>query len=414
MRVFHLTWVAFFVCFFAWFASAPLMPLIAAEFALTPAEVANIGIAAVAVTILVRLLVGPLCDRFGPRRVYAGLMAVGAIPVLLLPLAHDYLTLLLCRLGIGAVGASFVITQYHTSVMFAPNVVGTANATTAGWGNAGAGAAQLLVPLLMAGALLAGAGESTAWRLALVVPGIAMLVMAWVYWRFVQDCPEGDFLELRRRGARPVSGGKGGWASFCKACGNYRVWMLFVVYGACFGVEVFIHNIAAIHFVTTFDLTLTEAGLAAGSFGLLALFARALGGWLSDRLALRGRQHRRVTLLFLLVLGEGVGLVWFAQSTALTPALVAMLAFGLCTHMACGATYALVPFIDPRALGGVAGIVGAGGNVGAVAAGLLMRGVGDVATTLLVLGGVVMAASLCALAVRFGHRPHPAVEAVAS
>jgi len=220
MRVFHLTWVAFFVCFFAWFASAPLMPLIAAEFALTPAEVANIGIAAVAVTILVRLIVGPLCDRFGPRRVYAGLMAAGAIPVLLLPLAHDYLTLLLCRLGIGAVGASFVITQYHTSVMFAPNVVGTANATTAGWGNAGAGAAQLLVPLLMAGALLAGAGESTAWRLALVVPGIAMLVMAWVYWRFVQDCPEGDFLELRRRGVRPASGGKGGWASFRTACRN--------------------------------------------------------------------------------------------------------------------------------------------------------------------------------------------------
>ncbi len=46
------------------------------------------------------------------------------------------------RLLIGAIGASFVITQYHTSIMFAPNVVGTANATTAGWGDAGGGATQ--------------------------------------------------------------------------------------------------------------------------------------------------------------------------------------------------------------------------------------------------------------------------------
>ena len=28
--------------------------------------------------------------------------------------------------------------------------------------------------------------------------------------------------------------------------------------------------------------------MAAGSFGLLALFARALGGWLSDKVAARG------------------------------------------------------------------------------------------------------------------------------
>jgi NNP family nitrate/nitrite transporter-like MFS transporter len=42
--------------------------------------------------------------------------------------AQNYETFLFFRLLIGAVGASFVITQYHTSVMFAPNVVGTANA----------------------------------------------------------------------------------------------------------------------------------------------------------------------------------------------------------------------------------------------------------------------------------------------
>ena len=59
MRAFHITWMAFFVCFFAWFAAAPLMPLIKAEFGLTKDQIANINIASVAVTILVRLIVGP-------------------------------------------------------------------------------------------------------------------------------------------------------------------------------------------------------------------------------------------------------------------------------------------------------------------------------------------------------------------
>ena len=137
MRAFHLTWVAFFICFFAWFACAPLMPVIKGEFGLSVAQIANINIAAVAITILVRLVVGPMCDRYGPRKTYTSLLAFGAIPVLGVAFAQSYETFLLARLGIGAVGASFVITQYHTSVMFAPNVVGTANAAAAGWGNAG-------------------------------------------------------------------------------------------------------------------------------------------------------------------------------------------------------------------------------------------------------------------------------------
>ena len=53
MRAFHMSWLAFFICFFAWFACAPLMPVIAGEFHLTKDQIANINIAAVAITILV-------------------------------------------------------------------------------------------------------------------------------------------------------------------------------------------------------------------------------------------------------------------------------------------------------------------------------------------------------------------------
>lgn len=410
MRAFHLTWMAFFVCFFAWFACAPLMPLIKREFGLSVDQVANINIAAVAVTILVRLVIGPMCDRYGPRKVYSGLLLLGALPVLGAALSTGYESFLWCRLAIGAIGASFVITQYHTSVMFAPNVVGTANATSAGWGNAGAGAAQALIPLLVAAAIAIGVGEASAWRVALVVPGIAMPVMAWFYWRYTQDCPQGNFADLRARGIEIDGGKKGGWASFRAACANYRVWMLFVTYAACFGVEVFIHNIAAIYYVDHFQLSLKAAGIAAGSFGLLALFARALGGWISDKVAARRGLDIRSTLLFVLIAGEGIGLYWFAHAESVALAVVAMLIFGLFTHMACGATYALVPFIDRKALGGVAGVIGAGGNVGAVAAGFLMKGLGGVQQTLSMLGLLVALSALCALAVRFSPE-HKAREA---
>ena len=402
MRAFHLTWMAFFVCFFAWFACAPLMPVLKGEFGLTPDQIANINIAAVAVTILVRLAIGPLCDRFGPRRAYTGLLALGAIPVLGVAMAQSYEAFLFFRLLIGAVGASFVITQYHTSVMFAPNVVGTANAAAAGWGNAGGGAAQALMPLLLGGVLMLGVSHTMGWRLALLVPGVLMLIMAVLYWRYTQDCPQGDFKDLRARGIAIDSGKKGGWASFVAAAANYRVWMLFITYGACFGVEIFIHNVAATYYVDHFGLSLSSAGLAAASFGLLALFARALGGWLSDKAALRRGLDARSMLLFVLILGEGLGLLWFAQAHSVVAAVVAMLGFGLFTHMACGATYALVPFIDRKALGGVAGIIGAGGNVGAVAAGFLMKGLGgNLQQTLTVLGAAAIVSALCAIAVRF-------------
>jgi len=403
MRAFHLTWVAFFICFFAWFACAPLMPVIKGEFGLSVAQIANINIAAVAITILVRLVVGPMCDRFGPRKTYTGLLALGAIPVLGVAFAQSYETFLLARLGIGAVGASFVITQYHTSVMFAPKVVGTANAAAAGWGNSGGGAAQAAMPLLLAALVMAGVSETLGWRIALIVPGIAMLVMAVLYWRYTQDCPAGNFSELRAAGIPFQGGGKGAWASFKAACRNHRAWLLFVTYGACFGIEIFIHNIAAIYYVDHYGLSLKAAGLAAGSFGLLALFARALGGWLSDRCAARGDLNSRVTVLFVLMVGEGLGLLLFANADGVAFALLAMLCFGLFTHMACGATYALVPFVAPTALGGVAGIVGAGGNVGAVLAGFLMKGTGDVRQTLMILGGLVVVASLCALGARFSN-----------
>src|SRR5262249_29514011 len=148
MRAFHMTWVAFFLCVFAWFGIAPLMAVVRAEMGLTRDQVGWCVIGSVAITVVARGAVGWLCDRFGPRLCYTWLLILGSLPVMGIGLAHSFESFLLFRVLIGAIGASFVITQYHTSVMFAPNCVGTANATAAGWGNLGGGVTQVVMPLV--------------------------------------------------------------------------------------------------------------------------------------------------------------------------------------------------------------------------------------------------------------------------
>ena len=151
MRAFHLTWFAFFLAFFGWFGIAPLMVLVREDLLLTKAQIGNTIIASVAITVVARLAIGWLCDRIGPRIAYSGLLIFRSIPVMCIGMAQSYETFLLFRLAIGVIGASFVITQYHTSVIFSSNVVGTANATTAGWGNLGGGVTQMVMPLVLAG-----------------------------------------------------------------------------------------------------------------------------------------------------------------------------------------------------------------------------------------------------------------------
>jgi MFS transporter, NNP family, nitrate/nitrite transporter len=394
MRAFHMTWIAFFLCFFGWFGLAPLMPLIREDLQLTPAQVANAAIGSVAGTIFARLLVGYLCDKYGPRRMYSALLALGALPIMGVGLAHDYTTFLVCRVLIGLVGASFVITQYHTSAMFAPNVVGTANATTAGWGNLGGGVTQMVMPIVVMGLVGLGIAQGEAWRYAMIVPGGLMLVMSVLYLRYTQDSPES-------KDAKAVTGKAKG--SLLEAARDARVWALFVGYGACFGVELMIHNIAASYFHDRFQLGLKEAGLLAGSFGVLAIFARSLGGYLGDRAGRRFGLDGRGRFLTAMLLLEGLGLIVFSRMDSLVPAAIALVSFGLFVHLAAGATYSVVPFIKPNGVGAVAGIVGAGGNVGAVMAGMLFRGnEQSTQTGLLWLGAAVLVSAALAALVRFG------------
>ena len=106
--------------------------------------IANAGVASVASTIFVRIALGTLLERFGPVNVQCGLMSFGAFWVAMAAAISAPWNYTLIRFFIGCAGATFVTNQFWCSLMFAPNVVGTANATAAGWGNLGGGVTQQL------------------------------------------------------------------------------------------------------------------------------------------------------------------------------------------------------------------------------------------------------------------------------
>jgi NNP family nitrate/nitrite transporter-like MFS transporter len=302
----------------------------------------------------------------GPRKTAVRLLLIGSIPVLLVGLARDYTTFLLFRLAIGIIGASFVVTQFHASTMFAPKIKGTANAITGGWGNLGGGVTNMVMPLIFSAIVGFGYTSHQAWRYAMIVPAIMMWVVAFLYHRYTKDTPAGNYSEIgRTRGARR----KTDWSGLA----DWRVLALTLAYAMCFGMEITFDNVASLHFVDNFHLSQHSAGFWAGLFGFMNIFARALGGIFSDRAGNRWGMRGKGTLLAIVLLLEGLGLVAFAHAPTFVIAIVFMLSFALFLKMANGAVYGIVPFINEENVGLISGVVGAGGNLGGMLFGFLFK-----------------------------------------
>ncbi|KAA1248152.1 MFS transporter [Aquimarina sp. RZ0] len=371
IRTFWITSIAFFLCFFAWFGIVPFMPDVVKDLGLTPDQKWNSIIVAVSGTVFARLIIGKLCDKYGPRICYTWLLTLGAIPVILLGFVQTPLQFIICRLFIGFIGASFVITQFHTSIMFAPNIVGTANATSAGWGNLGGGANRLGMPLIAAAVISFGVAETEAWRYSMIIAGVVCFLMGIVYFFFTQDTPNGNYTELKATGELPQA--KKDEISFLNAIKDYRVWILFVVYAACFGMELTVYGTMDDYLQNTFQLERTTAGNLVLSFALMNIFARTLGGFFGDKFGKLKGLRGRVLFLAVILGVEGLMLSLFSGMTGLTFGIIFLVGFSLTVQMAEGATFSVVPFINRKAIGSISGIVGAGGNVGAFVAAMVLK-----------------------------------------
>jgi NNP family nitrate/nitrite transporter-like MFS transporter len=153
-------------------------------------------------------------------------------------------------------------------------------------------------------------------------------------------------------------------------------------------------NAAALYFKDEFDLTTESAAAIASIFGWMNLFARALGGYVSDKANARLGMRGRLLVQALCLAAEGALVIVFANTPTLGAAIAVMVAFSLFVQGGCGTTFGIVPYVDPPSTGSISGIVGAGGNVGAVLFGLGFRNLPTYKEAFVLMGSVTLGASL--------------------
>jgi len=176
--------------------------------------VSNSNIIALVATLLVRLCAGYLCDFFGPRRTFgesveplistdhetltfipALCLVAGAIPTFCAGGVNSAAGLYANRFFIGILGGSFVPCQVWMTGFFDKNVVGSANALAAGFGNAGGGVTYFIMPAIYTALTKDGKSPHVAWRIDFIVPGVVIIAVALCLFFLCPDTPVGTWAE---------------------------------------------------------------------------------------------------------------------------------------------------------------------------------------------------------------------------
>jgi len=402
MRAFHCSWWTFFVAFFIWFAIAPLMPEIKTTLGLTGQQAWTSNICSVAGTIFMRFLLGPLCDKYGARLLMGCVLMGASIPCACTGLVTSSLSLSILRFFIGLGGSCFVMCQYWSTSMFTKEVAGTANALCGGWGNLGGGVTQIVMGTLLFPLFKLGMSPETAWRTVAIVPACVGFATGFTILRISDDCPKGNYKDMKEKGIMPEVSAT---SSFRDGALNFNTWLLFIQYGCCFGVELTMNNASATYFKETFELTTESAAAIASIFGWMNLFARGIGGFASDlmnrNMGMRGRLIWQTVCLII----EGIMVLVFANTKSLGLSIFILVIFSSFVQAAEGSTYGIVPYVDPPATGSISGIVGAGGNTGAVCFGLGFRQMAKTKDAFNLMGFTILGSAVLTFLISIkGHR----------
>lgn len=305
---------------------------------------------------------GIVVDRFGPRRVAAGGLAVLSVGVLGFAVAESYVLGFVARAVIGLGGAVL----YPAILRFAANWFRPDEfATVTGWTVSVAGLGGVL-----AATPLALAVEATGWRPTIAAAGVVGIAVAALIWLAVRDRPRDAGTSIS--GVRPPEAE----ADFATVLANSRrvlgdreTWLmgglLFFVIGTNFtvlglwGVPYIVHVFGA-------DVQTASYVVLAGNLGYLV--SAPVFGWLSDRTG------RRTSLV--LAATAGFTLAYGVIFVVIRPplAVVAILLFcGLCAMGGASLTYTVAKERHDAAASGTAvGTINGIGYAGAAVVPALM------------------------------------------
>ncbi len=274
IRVLIVNTIAFTVCFAVWMMNGVLVTFLVDQRTMVfdKAQMGWLLGIPVLTGSLLRLPVGLFTDRWGGRRVYAGVMLVTAPFCWLVGSATGFTDLALYSLGFGIAGTSFAVGIAYSSVFFPRHQQGTALGIF-GAGNAGAGLTSLGAPALLRW-LTDGGANPEGWRWFPRIYAVVLVVMAVVFW----------FLTVDKRD--PASGNKT-LAQNLAPLGSVRVWRFGLYYFLVFGGFVALSQWLIPYYVNVYAVSVGMAGLLASIFTFPSGFIRALGGWLSDKLGAR-------------------------------------------------------------------------------------------------------------------------------
>jgi len=441
IRILHYTWFAFFMTFVVWLGLGPMMPFIKEALELTDQQAKVLLILNVAMTIPSRIIVGMLVDRLGPRIMYTGILVLGGAISIAFAWADSYEQLAILRFLSGFIGAGFVVGIRMIGEWFPARQTGIAQGIYGGWGNFGSAGAAMTLPFIAA-----NIGDDNGWRIALTAASVAAIAYGIFYYTRVSNTPKGStYFKPKKTGAMEITSGGDlllyalmniplflalgllTWKLspanmglidelttdlvYIVLAGLYllQVWKIWHINGhvlkepvpdlhrykfkqvaildcaylVTFGTELAVVSMLAMFYVEWFDIPKVAAALLAGIYPFINLFARPGGGWISDKIGRKltlGIVFTGITASFLVLgLVDHGWPVWMVVGLTIVG--------GIFSKAGSGAVYAMVPLVQRRMTGQIAGMVGAFGNVGAVLF-LTVNSLVDYDQFFLVIGGV--------------------------
>ncbi|WP_404710126.1 nitrate/nitrite transporter [Sphingomonas sp. MMS24-J13] len=325
----------FDLAFMVWVLLGPLAPEIAKTLHLTAAQKGLMVATPTLAGAILRLVIGLLVDRIGPKLagaisqvvVIAGLLTAWAAGV------NSFTGTLALGVLLGLAGASFAIALPLASRWYPPEHQGKAMGL-AGMGNSGTVLASLFAPTL---AKLFG------WNAVLGLACIPLTIVLVVYLAMAKDAPNPPAPKSITAYLQPLR--------------SVDAWWLMAFYLVTFGGFSGLASSLSIYFTDQFGLTTVAAGYATAACVFAGSLVRPMGGALADSIG----GVKTLTGVFIVA---ALALAGVSSAPTLAMALglfvVAMLALGTGN----GAVFQLVPQRFREEIGVMTGLVGMAGGIG--------------------------------------------------